>query len=654
MAAESGMMASRRNFLKGAALLGTGVLGSALVGCAPGSGTDNSGGGATGGDGGGAASATDRVSGYCGPGDWLGAPPEIPESDIEAAGDFDVVILGSGHSGIGAVFSAVDENLKVAVVEQQPWSAFVDLENTGANMGGWYGEDIGHVNSQFLINRGLGPFNTGEIVTEYIKRGAGRVVPDILKAFAQNSGPMFDRYKAIYDSYEADRKENDSSVFLTGTMVVIDGEPVPDEGEFDMSNMFEYPLCNTQKCHDDVSYPVQGGGYKTWPGNAQFYGYQGNNIEFVHKYIVKFAQDNGTEYFFEHTGIKLVTDASGAVTGLIAQAADGAYRQFNVSKGVILCSGDFIGNPEMCWALLNEGMEWAERVGATAEDWVQTGSRAGAGHKMACWAGAMIEPSPRGWMALGGGVGGPWGTAPLLMLDEDGNRFINEASIPALGPVGLRLVTQPKCWVSDKNWTVTLGQAPLDHGAPNYGIEDFWTQQVKQMDALTPGPEPTFVIGANLAERKMMGGDVYCASTLEDMADYLGYTDDARQAFLESIAHYNELCESQMGDTDYGKDKQFMVPVNTPPYYAGVAGGGPFGSGNPHGSTPMMVTMSGLMTDRHQNVLNRDWVPIKGLYAAGNCLGGRFGPNYSTPFAGCSVGMAITHGYTAAKEVAKQ
>ena len=42
----------------------------------------------------------------------------------------------------------------------------------------------------------------------------------------------------------------------------------------------------------------------------------------------------------------------------------------------------------------------------------------------------------------------------------------------------------------------------------------------------------------------------------------------------------------------------------------------------------------------------------QGLYVAGNCLGGRYGFGYSTPFAGNSVGMAMTHGWTAGHQVA--
>ncbi|MCD7817575.1 MAG: FAD-binding protein [Lachnospiraceae bacterium] len=603
-----------------------------------------------------AAEVTGRVKGYCGPGDWLGEAPEDP-TDYEDAGTFDVIILGGGHAGVGAAFGAVDEGATVAVVEKQAWGDFVDLEGTGANMGGWYGEDIGHVNSQLLINRGYGLFDTGEITTEFCKRGAGRVNPDIVKNFVQYSGEMFDRYQEIYDSYEEERQENDSNVYLTGTSNIVptatgdgstgdqwvNGEPTEDEGYYDMSNMFAYPLCNTHAAYgqQNATYPIECGGYKTWPCNAQFYGYQGNNIEYVHKYMVKYVEETeGCAWDFEREGIKLIQDDTGKVTGLYAKDEDGNYYRYNCNKGVILCTGDFIGDPQMCWALLNEGMEWGERSGATADSWTTSGSRNGAGHKMACWAGGMIEPSPRGWMGLGGGVSGPWGTAPMLMLNSRGNRFVNEGSICQLSPVCLRQPAGIVSYVTDANWRETLKIAPVDHGAPNFGMQDFWDQMEADMDAAVPGQENE-VTSANLAPRSK--STIYCADTLDELADMLGYTGDAKTNFLASIEHYNELCEAG-ADTDYGKDAAYMIPVNTAPFYGGV-------SSTSHSSNPMMVTMSGMVTDETQNVLNQDWEPIEGRYVAGNCLGGRYGLGYSTPFAGNSVGMAMTHGWIAGHQV---
>lgn len=662
---------SRRSFLTGATAAG-GVATLGLLGLnsqiawaaeppaeevegGEGPGEGGPGGGGPGGPGGAAADPTGfsgvtedgRVRGYCGPGDWLGAAPEISEDEIVSDQTFDVVVLGGGHAGLMAACGAVDEGATVAVVEMQPWSSYVDLDGTGMNMAGWYGEDIGHVNSQFLIDRGFGPYNTGEITSEFCKRGGGRVNPDIIRNFVQQSGPMFDRYKEIYDSYADLRAENDSAVYLSGTQVVIPGEEVPDEGTFDMSNMFEYPMCNTQAAWSgaDVSYPIECGGYKTWPCNAQFYGYQGNNIEFIHKYIVQHTQENGGEWFFEHTGVVLTQNEAGDVTGLIAQGPDG-YVRFNANKGVVLAAGDYIGDPAMCWALLNEGMEWGERNGSTKDDWARTGMRTGTGHKMGCWAGGMIEPSPRGWMGIGGGASGPWGTAPTLMINSQGKRFMNEGAIPQISATCLRQPHGLCTWVSDANWKETVGKAPLDHGAPNFGMDDYMDALEADMNAVEIGnPEGSTVVGANLAERKMMKGTVFAANTLEELATLLGYEGDAAAEFVASIEHYNELCHSEDGDTDYGKDAAYMIPIETPPFYGGKGQ-------LSHSSSPMMVTMSGLVTDGTQNVMRTDWTPIKGLYAAGNCLGGRYGFGYSTPFAGNSVGMAMTHGWIAGRTVA--
>jgi hypothetical protein len=51
-------------------------------------------------------------------------------------------------------------------------------------------------------------------------------------------------------------------------------------------------------------------------------------------------------------------------------------------------------------------------------------------------------------------------------------------------------------------------------------------------------------------------------------------------------------------------------------------------------------------------VLNSQFKPIKGLYAAGNNAGGRFIVVYQTPFPGISVGMAITEGYMLGERLA--
>ena len=57
-----------------------------------------------------------------------------------------------------------------------------------------------------------------------------------------------------------------------------------------------------------------------------------------------------------------------------------------------------------------------------------------------------------------------------------------------------------------------------------------------------------------------------------------------------------------------------------------------------------MATLSGLVIDEAQRVLDGEGDPIPGLYASGNSSGGRFALQYSTPMAGVSIGMALTLG----------
>ena len=130
----------------------------------------------------------------------------------------------------------------------------------------------------------------------------------------------------------------------------------------------------------------------------------------------------------------------------------------------------------------------------------------------------------------------------------------------------------------------------------------------------------------------------------EQLADIMGVPAESKKAWLDSIAHYNELCAAG-ADTDFGKDPSAMIPVLEAPFY------GCKGNLGNNATTPMMVTMSGVMTDLNLNVTDVEHNPIPGLYAAGNCLGGRYGIGYSTPCAGNSIGMAVTHGRLAGQFV---
>ena len=118
---------------------------------------------------------------------------------------------------------------------------------------------------------------------------------------------------------------------------------------------------------------------------------------------------------------------------------------------------------------------------------------------------------------------------------------------------------------------------------------------------------------------------------------------EPKENFLASIERYNELCEKGV-DEDFGKDAFLMDPIVEPPFYASVIDSSEFKLG--------LVELSGLVTDKNQQVLDYDDDPIPGLYATGNSCGGRFALQYCTPIAGISIGWATTMGKLVGETVA--
>ena len=617
---------SRRNFLKGAGLVGMSAFGASMMAaCSPTTESEASEG---------SASESTEASGYVTTSDWLGEKPEIADDEIVETVDCDVVVCGGGHAGIQAALAAAEGGAKVVVIERSP----EDSRKVK-------GEDIGHINSQFLIDKGFGPYDEGEFVQEFCKRAGGRVNVELIRKYAANSGEMFDHTAALVN-WPDDRIK-----------LVSDADP-------SVSPLDDSMICIQQPSlalDEEVEYPLERSGYKTWPTVVQFMGtIQHESVDGVaalsrldefQQFAILESQDLGADWRFGQTATVLTQDDSGAVTGVIAEGEDG-YVKYNASMGVILCTGDFGANTDMTWQLLTEYREWNERAGLDASSLMGQTDCDGSGHKMGCWAGGYIEPGPRGAMSFGGGASGPWGSSPFLWLNSEGNRFMNEASTATSMAEALRQPRGGFTGVTDNNWRETLKYSSLDHGCANFGRPDYYTELEEDMEAIeVDNPEGGSVRMCTVAER--MPSTVFKASSLETLADMLGYTGETKENFLASIEHYNELCEAEE-DSDFGKDACLMTPIKEAPFYGfGNAAPGGFG-GNAGTMSISLVTLAGLMTNGDLQVVDKDNNVIPGLYAAGNTLGGRYGLQYSTPVAGNSIGMAMTHGRVAGKIITGQ
>ena len=563
--------------------------------------------------------------------DWLGLPPETGEP--AETYDCDVLVLGGGHAGIHAALAAAEGGAKVIVVEK--WAE--DMRKVK-------GEDIGHINSQWLIDQGYGPYDVGEVTNEFVRRAGGRCNPEIIRKFVANSGEMFDHLQSLVTW-------PDERIHIMPTT-----ERNPDVSPYDPSQV----ICQVSGVTADgpVEYPMMCGGNGSYAAVAQFMGEISHDnsipgcaamsrLDEVMQFAILKGEELGAEWHYGERALKLTTDESGAVTGAISQKLDDeSYVQYNAKTGVILCTGDYSGDAKMTWNLNADIAEFNARQGLTQDDLFSPfADCTGDGQKMACWVGGVMEPTPRASMNTGGGGGGPWGTCPYLFLNANGERFCNEANAVGITEATLLQPAGTVCTVTDANYYETLKNAGLDHGAPNYGRPVYYEELVEDMEAIElESPDGGPVRTCTIAERNP--STVYASETLEGALKLAGYEGEALQTALDQVAKYNELCATGK-DSQYGKDSKYMVPIDTPPFYTAPAS-------NSKTTSAGLVTLAGVETNNNLQVVDAAGNVIPGLYAAGNCLGERYGNSYATPFAGNSIGMAMTHGRVAGKIITGQ
>lgn len=582
---------SRRNFLKGAGIGALGVAGAgALFACSP----QNSSGGEkeAGNSDAGSASAS---------GSWRTAPDPIAESDIVETYDCDVLVIGLGHAGSCAMRAAAEAGAKVCAMQE---TAEDSLTFRG-------GGQIGHINSNFLKERGVPEVDLVEFMNDWQVRSNNRSNPGLIMNYAKNAGVCFDwLFEDLTDEQKAGIKIN----------CLVEGGP----------------------------YKKELSGVKTWVGTA----FTSEYITDALKKCIQVGVDAGGKVYYETKACQLVTDESGAVTGAIGKGPDG-YVQVNAAKGVIIATGGFGSNSEMCNDLLYEIKETM-----SAEDEISCMLDAdGSGIQLGYWAGGRLDPcmgtmDGAYWYPTDGPTD-PLGATAALWINAEGNRYSNEGfgSTELQAMPGARQPSGIISTVFDSNVEDLVRAQPFGHMCLDYSTGDF-TSLHETMDkayaggangSADPNEDGDKGGGAGTDKAQMAAATMFAADDFETLGTYLGYEGDALKNFVASIERYNELCEKGV-DEDFGKDPSLLFPLKNPPYY-GYCGTKAIGV--------LMVTVGGLLIDANGAVLGDDYRPIKGLYAAGNASGGRFGWQYFTSIAGQSLSIAETLGMLAGQNAAQ-
>lgn len=309
--------------------------------------------------------------------------------------------------------------------------------------------------------------------------------------------------------------------------------------------------------------------------------------------MLAIAEKQSVDIRYDSKATDLIYE-DGRVQGVVVEDADGVYRIY--ADTTILATGGFLRNEK----LMKEYMpEWYYE-----EPFCGAGST-GDGHEMAMELGAHIVGYSNGGVWGFDGQNGyhmEGGMAPCLcffLTNIEGRRFCNEY----MGTLKNDLIVQQ----SDRK---------------AYCFMDSASSYVSFM------------------EEAVEKGLAHKADTLEELCEIYGIPVDA---FMETVAGYNQAKEEGRDDPDFGVPNAYMVSMTEAPYYATYF-------------DPSLPTnnLMGLACDEYCRLLDANDQPIPGLYGCGELIIGSVVGNGNYPSCGTCLASGIYGGAIAVRHACGQ
>ena len=524
--------------------------------------------------------------------DWLGKEPDIDEAAITETVDTDILIVGAGNGGIFAAAYAAANGLNFRIIEQNG-----NVQDTRH----WYGA----IDSAAAKEAGEKPADRAKLLSEISRYASGKCDQRVVKTWINESAAMHDFMRSILED-----KYGWTCDFTSGAEAA-------------------WPAENAEH-NTDYLFPVQEHNYMASESAS---GKPRNEL------LLDYIRELGYDVDFKTSLAKLEKDSTGRITGIIAQSTeDDHFIRYNANKGVLLACGGFPGNPYMMEQLDPLGTSVTTACSYSPAD-------KGYGIRAAVWAGANLdkEAAPmlfdRGIVAPGvdggyvasdsafGGKAFPGpirqynpGTQPFLKVNRNGERFANESSpyndiVYAAAHQPGRVYAQicDANILEDAKRFHTIGCSAQTRNAGAEYIQ-------KQMDN---------------AEKE---GVFFKADTIEELADKLGFTGEAKNTFLATVERYNELYDKQ-NDEDFGKPAYRLSAIRTAPFYGCWLG------------ASLLTTEQGIAINDKGQALDNDNKPMPGLYVTGDMSGSFFANNYPCLMAGVAMGRTLTYAIKAIKQM---
>ena len=524
--------------------------------------------------------------------DWLGKEPDIDEAAITETVDTDILIVGAGNGGIFAAAYAAANGLNFRVIEQNG-----NVQDTRH----WYGA----IDSAAAKEAGEKPADRAKLLSEISRYASGKCDQRVVKTWINESAAMHDFMRSILED-----KYGWTCDFTSGAEAA-------------------WPAENAEH-NTDYLFPVQEHNYMASESAS---GKPRNEL------LLDYIRELGYDVDFKTSLAKLEKDSTGRITGIIAQSTeDDHFIRYNANQGVLLACGGFPGNPYMMEQLDPLGTSVTTACSYSPAD-------KGYGIRAAVWAGANLdkEAAPmlfdRGIVAPGvdggyvasdsafGGKAFPGpirqynpGTQPFLKVNRNGERFANESSpyndiVYAAAHQPGRVYAQicDANILEDAKRFHTIGCSAQTRNAGAEYIQ-------KQMDN---------------AEKE---GVFFKADTIDELADKLGFTGEAKDTFLATVERYNELYDKQ-NDEDFGKPAYRLSAIRTAPFYGCWLG------------ASLLTTEQGIAINDKGQALDNDNKPMPGLYVTGDMSGSFFANNYPCLMAGVAMGRTLTYAIKAIKQM---
>ncbi|MDR2381879.1 MAG: FAD-dependent oxidoreductase, partial [Bifidobacteriaceae bacterium] len=423
---------------------------------------------------------------------WIGQDPEIAEADISDTVNTDVIVVGCGIAGSVAAAAALDSGASVTVLDK----------GVTNHIGG---PACSMLNSKFQLDQGLDQYDPIQMLYELVRQSNFTANTSLLALWAFHSGEILDwLIEHVIKPDPTGGGQLDKPVYVTAFR---EQSPDPEICLFRNTGVY----FGTQ----DV------------PSNM------GDWLTLLHHFITA----NGGDIRFQMKVVKILQDDTGTVVGVIAQGADGKYTRYIAAKGVVMASGSFGSNSEMCNTFLKPKiarMFSTNNIGgvfmpeAPAEPLDN-----GEGHQMMCRIGAAMEqyPNPHNEYAQAIIMG-----VPFLAVNHAGLRFVNEAQ--SMLCYADLLCDQPG---DDMTYWAII---PDDYATSGIGSTNVAVDEAG--DPVNPFSD----------EQYQLLQDGPKADSIEELAEVIGVAPDVLTA---TVDRYNELCAAGL-DEDFGKLAKYMKP----------------------------------------------------------------------------------------------